>query len=189
MTATIFSFGINDLLQEYRESGLIMDNCPYYKVWRQMIRRCNDSKYKSRNPTYSECKVCEDWRLFSNFKCWMAKQDFHGKDLDKDLLIRGNKTYSPDTCAFIHRKVNKFVTDRHSGRLLITDGVYWHKVRCKFYASCNNPFTGKLEHIGSFNCEVEAGTASKRRKHELACQLADLQTDDRVANALRARYL
>lgn len=150
-----------------------------------MLQRCYDTKFHKHRPTYRGCIVCEEWLTFSNFKKWMEKQDWEGKQLDKDLLVFGNKVYSPDTCVFIDLAMNTFISgcDTSSG------GYYWHAKNKKFVARCNNPLTKITENLGNFYCSEDAHQAWKKRKHELACQLAELQTDEQVASALRNRYL
>lgn len=163
--------------------------CPYYQAWKDMLGRCCCIKFQERNPTYKDCSVIDKWHTFSEFKSWMERQDWEGKQLDKDLLFPGNKIYSPVTCAFVDQTTNKFMNDngRAKGRWPL--GVSWHKASGKFQANCNNPFTHKFEYLGLFNCPDKAHLTWKSRKHELACLLADQQTDPRVAEALRARYL
>lgn len=78
--------------------------CPYYRTWKSMLRRCYDLNYERK--TYKDCSVCEEWHLFSNFKAWMEKQNYQGLHLDKDVLVKGNKVYSPDTCVFIPNEIN-----------------------------------------------------------------------------------
>jgi hypothetical protein len=118
----------------------------------------------------------------------MIKQDYKGNDLDKDILIPGNKIYSPDTCAFVSRKINIFVTDSGSRKGEWPVGVYWHKDGKTFVAQCRNPFTGKCQHLGCFADPDQAHTAWREHKHKLALIYADLQADPRVAEALRTRY-
>ena len=154
-----------------------------------MLERCFCRKFKERKPTYIGCYVCDDWLVFSNFRSWMEQQDWQGKHLDKDILVVGNKVYSPDTCVFIDAKVNTFPEDHGSARGDYPLGVCLVKTNGNFRAKCRNPFTKKTEHLGYFNCPEKAHLAWKKRKHELACMLADDQPDLRVANALRTRYL
>ena len=163
--------------------------CPFYRTWKSMIVRCYDVNFHSRH-TYKDCSVCEEWLYFSNFKRWMETQDYEGKHLDKDLLIEGNKIYSPETCIFVHSNVNGFVLDCRAARGKYMVGVSWHKRDCVFRANCQNPFTRKYEHLGYFTNELEAHLAWKTRKHELACMLADSAyvTDERLANVLRNKY-
>ena len=162
--------------------------CAYYQTWKSMIDRCYSAKCQERNPTYKGCSVSEEWLTFSNFKSWMMDQDWEGKHLDKDLLVEGNKIYGPETCVFVSPAVNLFTTDRGNdgGKWLI--GVCWDKGKKKFRAQCKNQFTGKQEHLGYFTSEQEAHEAWLKRKLELAHELAAIQTDERVAKALIARY-
>lgn len=81
--------------------------CPFYRKWEGILARITD---KSR-PTYGDVWICDDWIYFSKFKAWMETQDWEGKELDKDILIEGNKIYSPEVCCFVSRKVNGFVVD------------------------------------------------------------------------------
>lgn len=122
------------------------------------------------------------------FRAWMETQDWKGKHLDKDILFQGNKVYSANTCVFVDGVVNTFINDNAAARGEWPIGVHWFEQRQKFVSMCSNPFTKKLEHLGYFTCPQEAHQAWKARKHELACQLADLQADERVAEALRTRY-
>lgn len=176
-----------DYLVRTRISGK-WDICHFYKTWQSMLNRCYSEKLQAKYPTYIGCSVCEEWLTFSNFKRWMETQDWEGKHLDKDILIEGNKVYSPETCVFVDGVVNLFTTDHGAARGEWPIGVSFNKSNGKFQSYCNNPFTKKQEYLGYFACPNQAHLIWKKRKHELACQLADLQTDERVAKALRVRY-
>lgn len=160
--------------------------CPYYKRWSEMLKRCYSSKYLKLKPTYKDCYVCEDWLLFSNFRKWMVRQDWVSKCLDKDLLFKENKQYSPDTCIFIPQRVNSFTTESGAIRGDCKIGVTYRYG--KYYARCSNPFTGKVESLGHHPTEEMAHQFWKKRKHELACKLATYETDPRIIEALTTRY-
>lgn len=162
--------------------------CPFYKKWRCMLMRCYSKKRQELHPAYIGCSVCDEWLTFSKFKLWMEQQDWQGKELDKDLLIHGNKIYSPETCIFVDKVVNLFIKDNESNRGEFPIGTCFNKKRRKFYAQCSDPFTKKRGGLGFFDSPESAHQAWKRRKHELACQLANLQTNDMVANLLRNKY-
>lgn len=143
--------------------------CPYYSKWKDMLMRCYSNRYLSKNPTYQGCKVCDEWLIFSNFKSWMKGQDWHNKCLDKDILINGNKVYSPETCLFVHHKLNTFMCNSKNKLL----GVSYH-IRDKVFSSnVNNPMTGRSEFLGNFKNEVDAHEAWKNRKLELLKELCD----------------
>lgn len=195
----VHGVGINDAgyaVRKHEEIGYVDGKrkkkqvwvCPYYRAWVNMLERCYSAKLQERHPTYKGCSVSDEWLTFSNFKAWMVTQDWQGKQLDKDLLIEGNKIYSADTCVFVSPMVNTFTTDSGATRGDWLIGVYWDKQGEKFKSMCRNPFTKKQEHIGRFTCEQEAHEAWRKRKLELAHELAAIQTDPRVANALINRY-
>ena len=162
--------------------------CPYYRTWRSMLERCYSAKYQEKQPTYKGCSVSHDWLTFSNFKNWMEEQNFEGKQLDKDLLFEGNKVYGAETCVFVTRSVNMFTIGRGAARGEWMIGVCWNKGANKFRSECRNPFTKKSENLGYFTCEQEAHNAWRKRKLELAHELAAIQTDERVAKALVDKY-
>ena len=162
--------------------------CPYYSAWSGMLERCYSDKYQERYPTYKGCTVSDEWLTFSVFKSWMEEQDWEGMQLDKDLLVEGNKIYSAETCVFVKGVVNNFTLDSGASRGIYPLGVCWHKRDEKFIAQCCNPFTKKREYLGYFNCPQEAHKAWLKRKLELAQLLASEQTDERVAKALIERY-
>lgn len=162
--------------------------CPYYRTWANMLRRCYNAKSLAKDPSYSGCKVSDEWLRFSNFKLWMETQDWVGKQLDKDILFFGNKVYSADTCVFVDAAVNLFILDRGAGRGQWPIGVHLHKQTKKFKAQCNNMFLKKIIHLGLFTCPHEAHLAWKKYKNMLANQIADMQEDEMVANAIRSRY-
>ena len=163
--------------------------CPFYAKWVGMILRCYSEKVHEKSPTYIGCDVCEEWLTFSNFRSWMETQNWQGKHLDKDIIIKGNKTYSPEACAFVTRKTNNFINSKDSSRGAYPIGVYWNKERGVFKSQCGNPFTGKQEYLGCFKCSSDAAIAWRERKHFLSCKLAEDQDDERVAAALRVMYL
>jgi len=162
--------------------------CPFYKAWKGMLVRCYSKNFQFRSPTYTGCSVASEWLIFSAFKDWMGNQIWQGLQLDKDLLIAGNKVYSPDTCVFVDQVTNYFINECSAARGSYPLGVNWHKGGANFIAKCSNPFTGKRENLGSYSCPEQAHKAWLKRKHELALLLAELQSDERAAAALRVRY-
>lgn len=162
--------------------------CPFYRTWESMLKRCYSVKFQDKQPTYRGCSVSEEWKLFSNFRAWMEKQDWEGMQLDKDLLVKGNKVYSQETCVFVTRVVNNFTIDRGNDRGEWMIGVCLDKRVNKFMSWCSNPFTKKQEWLGYFDFEQVAHNEWLKRKLELAKELAAIQTDPRVAEALINRY-
>lgn len=199
---SVFGWGIVDVnykLQEktsYRINGVTTQKldwiCPYYSDWREMIRRVHGDSWRSRYITYADVSILEEWQYLSNFIKWVDSQpnkDWENYQLDKDLLGDG-KIYSPLSCAYVSSKTNSFVIDAKNSRGTLMIGVATNiESNIKPYrAACGNPFTRKRVYLGSYSTELEAHKAWQAKKHEFACQLADLQEDPRVAEALRQRY-
>lgn len=187
----VFGVGINDA--DYKVNwveGGKNKKCRFYATWAEMIRRCYDPKWLIKRPTYAWCTVCDDWLYFSNFKAWMEQQDWQGKQLDKDIIFKNNKVYSPDTCAFVCSLTNSFVTDRKNHRGDQPLGVYLihAKTKNKFVAQCRNPFTGERERIGYYPTAKDAHKAYMGWKEEIALEVAEMQSDERVKAALIQRY-
>lgn len=162
--------------------------CPFYQTWKCMLVRCYSKKEKERHPTYLDAACCKEWLLFSNFKLWMEQQDWEGRVLDKDILGGDCKLYSPTTCAFVTKSANGFVLDagaKKDNRML---GVSWNAHAQAFKATCRNVFNKSQEYLGYFDTSEEAHEAWRKRKHELAQLVAELETDPRVVEALKKRY-
>lgn len=195
----VHGVGINDadyVVAKYETVGYVNGkqkqkliwSCPYYETWRSMLGRCYSTKYQDKYPTYISCSVADEWLVFSKFRTWMQDQDWTGNQLDKDLLFDDNKVYSPENCVFVSPMVNTFVIDSAASRGQHMIGCCWNKRAKKFQAQCCNPFTKKQEYLGLYDCEQEAHEVWKKRKLELAHELAAIQTDERVAEALIKRY-
>lgn len=139
--------------------------CPYYTKWKSMLVRCYSKKYQERQPTYIGCTVSKDWLLFSNFRCWMEKQDWEGKQLDKDILVPDNVEYNEAACIFVSHDINTLLTDRRAVRGKYAQGVSWHKRDNKYTATCN--IKGKSQFLGYFNTEGKAEIAYCNLKADL----------------------
>lgn len=185
----VAGIGINDL--DYTVCKFVngkRETCPFYQKWRDMLKRCYRDDVSGKKPSYADCVVCEEWKHFSNFKSWMETQDWEGKQLDKDLLGDG-KLYSPENCCFINKMTNVFILESSSSRGKYPIGVSFHNKSKKYIARCNNPFIGKSESLGYFNCPEKANQAWLKRKTELAHFIANNEVDEKIVNAIINRYI
>ncbi len=107
MNRLVCGVGINDTKGMSREivNGKSVAT-KAYRSWSDMINRCYNKKVKGRQKCYVGCSVCDDWLYFSSFKKWFDNNYIEGWQLDKDLLVSGNKIYSPEFCNYVPRRVN-----------------------------------------------------------------------------------
>jgi len=169
----VFGFGIND--SDYTTRPLIDSatvRCPAYSCWSNMLTRCLCEKYKKNQPTYRDALVCDEWRSFMAFRSWWIENHTDGWELDKDLLIVGNKVYSPSTCIFVPCWINTLTVDCRSARGDHPIGAYFCKDKNKFSAKCRHPISGKVEFLGYFYDASSASAAWRSRKLKIADSLA-----------------
>ena len=153
--------------------------CPYYVTWNNMLKRAYCPKYHARRPTYIGVTVCEEWHSFMAFRAWMETQDWQGRQLDKDIIAPGNRTYSPDTCVFVPQALNKLLTAHTAARGKWPIGVSWDKANKKFFAQISGG--GRAQrHLGYFTCPHEAHMAWCKAKVRLVRDAAREQDDQRV---------
>ncbi len=77
--------------------------------WKGLLERSYCPKLVLKRPTYLEVVADIKWHNFQNFAPWCHTQKGFinkGWELDKDLLIKGNKIYSPETCVFLPPAIN-----------------------------------------------------------------------------------
>src|SRR5699024_6213086 len=90
-----------------------------YRSWQNMLRRCYCSLSHIKKPSYVGCTVSEEWHDFQNFAEWYYSQDCcaMGYELDKDILNKGNTTYSKDLCCLVPRELNALLASNKSLRV------------------------------------------------------------------------
>ncbi len=183
---SVYNIGIVGTKYPISECGVLTKE---YKLWCGMLQRCYSDSYQKQRPTYEGCEVSDNFKSYEYFYEWCNKQIGFGNEgwqLDKDLLIKGNKVYSENTSVFIPREINQVLVKRTALRGEHLIGVYWHK-RGKAFAAQVNKSNGGSEYLGLFNTEIEAFNAYKIAKEiyikELANRLKS-QIDDKAYNAL-----
>lgn len=157
-----------------------------YTAWKGMLERCYTEKMLSKCPTYLGCSVSDNFKNFTFFKEWAEKQvgsDKDGWHLDKDILVRGNKVYSEDTCCFVPQEVNKIFTNIKN----TNSGLVGANKRSSGKYSATIKHNGKIHYLGNYATEIEAFEVYKETKEkfvrEVAIKYKDV-IDLRVYNAL-----
>lgn len=177
-----------DYIPTSREGDNNFDRC--YDIWYGMLKRCYDKKYQIKRPTYIGCTVCEEWHNFKTFSEWYFNNIVYFKNgdktcLDKDILLKGNKIYSPQTCCFVPNEINCLFTKTNKIRGKYPIGVYLNKG--KYIAQCNCGI-GKQKIIGAFNNPTEAFYAYKKFKENYIKQVADKYKNEIAKNVYEAMY-
>lgn len=165
-----------------------------YSTWYQMLERCYDPKCQEKRPTYIDCKVCNEWHNFQNFAEWCYKNYYTIKGeqmcLDKDILLKGNKIYSPETCIFVPKRINSLFTksDKSRGNSVIGTSPK----NGKYVVHCNliNPKTGKSKqkNLGHYDTELEAFEIYKYYKERNIKMVADYYEEQIPINLYNALY-
>lgn len=137
-----------------------------YNTWYGMFERCYCPKYHLKQPTYIGCSVDEKWHCFQDFGDWFEQnynpeymQDWH---LDKDILVKGNRIYSPDNCRLIPRMLNAVVNYKQTNKRGMPTGVY--KEGKKYSAIMD--LEGHAKRIGLYSSVSEASEAFNNFKLE-----------------------
>ena len=159
-----------------------------YTSWSNMLKRCYSVKESAQRSSYEGCCVSNNFSNYQYFKNWYNNQigrDHDGWNLDKDLLVKGNKVYSEDFCVLLPKEINNALTQRKAYRGEYPVGVGYKPLRKQYRARCNK--FGKNVHLGWFSTAEDAFYAYKKAKElylkELANKWRD-QIDPRVYEAL-----
>ena len=183
---SVYGVGILGVKYQTKIDGI---STKEYVLWKNMLERCYSDSFKKRRPTYEGCKVSENFLHYEYFYEWCHKQiGFNNKgwQMDKDLLIKGNKVYSEDSCIFLPREINQLLVKCTASRGKYLIGVCWCNTKKAFVARVGRS-KGKQEHLGYFKTELEAFNAYKQAKESFIKEQANKwksQIDDRAYNAL-----
>lgn len=177
-------FGVGPYTSHNTEGKLTKE----YNLWSGIMTRCYNPKYHTEKPTYLKSEVDPRFHCFQDFALWCQSQ--HGFreaswHLDKDILQKGNKTYSPDVCVFVPAEINSLLTKANANRGDFPIGVSWCEGKEKFMACLRK--NNKTKHIGYFKTSTEAFLAYKREKELYIKEVAEKYSkiiDKRVFDAL-----
>lgn len=144
-----------------------------HKTWLQMHTRCYNPKFHEKEQSYENCTVCEEWHNYQAFAKWNDENYYEVEneqmDLDKDILKKGNKIYSPDTCIYVPHSINVLFVKRDKCRGELPIGVIKE----------GNKFRGQLKkgneemYLGAYTTPEEAFEVYKRAKEEYIKEVAE----------------
>jgi len=167
----IYGHGIIDSGNTYDEKGKLLKS---YTAWHGMLSRSLSEYEKSRHPTYKDVTCCKEWLHYSTFKKWfdINYYEIEGQkmDLDKDILFKDNKIYSPETCVFVPRRINTMFMKHSAKRGVYPIGVYFNKTRNNYTARCLCEYD---KFLGSFATSEKAFNVYKEYKEKRIKEVAD----------------
>lgn len=181
----------NPYYPEVHDVGMVGNKCPTtinhqqikeYESWCNLLQRCfsKNIKDKKRYSTYKDVTCCDEWLLYENFYEWLHSQPNFEKWLngekwciDKDILVKGNKIYSPETCCLVPQNVNGLFTKHNATRGDLPIGVSKHGNG--FQARCHNPITNKEVYIGMRQEPLKTFVLYKNYKENLIKQVAQIE--------------
>lgn len=137
-----------------------------YAAWHGMMQRCYDPKMQKRHPTYIGCTVHAEWHNFQVFAEWFYSQKHYkaGFEVDKDLLVEGNKVYSPSSCCLVPKDLNVLFNYSLAAKGTAPTGVNYQPRIDRFQARIN--INGKRVYLGVFKCPYEAEAVYKKAKQD-----------------------
>lgn len=157
-----------------------------YGTWHNMLKRAYCPKTHAKQPAYLGCSVADEWLEYQEFAEWFENHEYsdYGYQLDKDLLLPGNKIYAPDRCAFVPRQLNTLLIDCGSARGKFLQGVCIGKNTNKFVVRIN--INGKLKYLGYYDNELDAYNVYKKAKEANVKRMANHWRDGIAANVYDA---
>ena len=175
--------------RQFKKNGCTVEEIlKVSSIWRGMQERVGI------HPSYLDCSIA-----FVNekqFRQWAYHQigfNEEGFELDKDILIKGNRVYSPDACVFVPAEINSVLAGCYKAkkRGAYPLGVCFNKGSGTFVAQMNKDRSVSLDkYLGSFKTVEEAFACYKAAKEEKIKRLAEKwksRIDPRAYAALMAR--
>lgn len=165
-----------------------------FRRWKNMINRCYNGAVHERQPGYEKCTVCAEWLNYSNFKLWYDENIAPYKELemnvelDKDILIKGNTVYSPETACLVPKFINDLFIGSVSDQREYPPGVYFDKDNQK-YRACMS-FMGSNIKLGTFDSPEAAFSRYKEYKEDFIKDIAEQyrgKLPDKVYRAMMER--
>ena len=97
-------------------------------------------------------------------------------DLDKDILFKGNKVYSPETCVFVPHTINVLFLNSKKNRGDLPLGVHFDKDKSKYRAEMS--FMGRGIKLGTFDTAEDAFARYKEYKEDFIQDMAEQYSDE-----------
>lgn len=155
---------------------------------RGMFDRCCSKDSALKYPTYKDCTISENFKDINFFHIWCLSQigfENNNWHLDKDILVKGNRVYSEDTCCFVPEEINLMLVTHKSHRGVLPIGVAYCKPFNLYQARLRK--NNKTVDLGFYCTPEEAFQTYKLEKEKHIKEVANKwkdKIDIRVYEAL-----
>lgn len=154
-----------------------------FGIWTGMIDRVYNEEKRSKYETYSDCIICDEWQNYQSFRGWYDKEFYQvGTErmhIDKDILYKNNRVYSPQTCLIVPQRINMLFMHK-SNKYGLPNGIT-PMANGRYSASYNG------KQIGKYNSLEEATVAHDKEKKKAVNEVAEEYKEvipDKVYQAL-----
>lgn len=172
----VYGIGINDVPNDCKRKN---ENFKIYDSWKHMLERCYCEKLRKKHPSYIGVTVCEEWKIYSNYKEWYLMNYKENYFLDKDLIGGSLKLYSPETCAFIPLVLNNCLLEGASTDNNLPMGVKYKKKHKDMNNELKKPFYSTtstynvIRYLGYYETPEEAHKAWQIKKRDYLIELIE----------------
>lgn len=149
-------YGVGCLgIGDYSSHDDNLTKTPEFSNWSSLLMRCYCEAHLKKHPNYRNSFVCDEWHNFQNFAKWYHSNFPKNKqgldirfELDKDLKQHNVdiKVYSPETCLYLPKEINCFISSLKSTSKL--------KVESNEYGTY--PLHVFSKYVGSFDTREDA---------------------------------
>lgn len=154
-----------------------------FGIWCNMIDRCYNEEVRSKYAAYSDCIICDSWQCYQVFRKWYDDNFYNvGTErmhIDKDILYKNNRVYSPETCILVPQRINMLFMHKPN-KYNLPNGVK-PSSSGKYEAKYNGKY------LGVFGSVEEAAIVHNKEKKKVIIQIANEYKDQipvRVYDAL-----
>lgn len=152
-------------------SSLNSKDTKVYTTWTHVLKRCYNEKRQSLQPSYIGCTVDPIWHNFQNFASWHESNYVEGWYIDKDILVKNNKVYGPDTCCFVPREINTLFTNKRKNIEIRKNKNNENKYKAVLGVK------GKGIYLGTYNSFDDAFLAYSKAKEDRIKSVAEKYKD------------
>lgn len=132
--------------------------------WYGLMRRISTQLTgNTRTSSWGTCTCCDDFKNFSKFVEWMHSQPNYNDlvefcsvtntryCIDKDIIFKGNKNYSFETCCLVPNAINELFSYSSTRRGDYPLGVKLHTDGVAVYVMFGRDILGKSRYTKTFN--------------------------------------